>query len=280
MILRVTMLLLVAAGVATVIGRPAAAAHTGVIVIGPAGQLYVDDGGAGGVPVVFLHSFAGSTAHWANQLDHLRTTRRALAIDFRGHGRSAPPARGDWAVGSLAADVAAVADHLKLDRFVLVGHSLGGAVAIAYAASHPERVAGLLLVGTPGRTPPERARQIMASLDKDYDQTMNAYWAKLLERARPNVRMELERERERLDRNASRALIRATFDFDPLPPLARYRGPKLIVIPGDEDSADALHRQAPDVPSTRIANTSHWPHLDEPAAFDRVLDAFLADANR
>ena len=77
------------------------------------------------------------------------------------------------------------------------------------------------------------------------------------------------------------------FDVNQLPiparhltPLARYRGPKLIVIPGDEDSADALHRQAPDVPSTRIANTSHWPHLDEPAAFDRVLDAFLADANR
>ena len=50
---------------------------------GPAGALYVDDGGEGGMPVVFLHSYAGSTTHWAAQLAHLRPQRRALAIDLR-----------------------------------------------------------------------------------------------------------------------------------------------------------------------------------------------------
>src|SRR5436190_1999633 len=45
-------------------------------IMGPAGQLHVDDGGTGGLPVVFVHSFAGSTAHWAEQLAHLRPPRR------------------------------------------------------------------------------------------------------------------------------------------------------------------------------------------------------------
>ena len=60
-------------------------------IAGPAGVLAVDDGGTGGLPVVFLHSYAGSKAHWAAQLAHLRKTRRAVAIDLRGHGDSAAP---------------------------------------------------------------------------------------------------------------------------------------------------------------------------------------------
>ena len=78
-----------------------------------------------------------------------------VAVDLRGHGRSEAPAAGDYAVESLAADIAAVVDALGLGRFVLVGHSMGGAAALAYADAHPERVAGLVLVGTPGKSSPE-----------------------------------------------------------------------------------------------------------------------------
>src|SRR5690349_8502589 len=63
---------------------------------GPSGAIFVDDGGDGGLPVVFLHSFGGSSNHWASQLDHLRHHRRALAIDLRGHGKSARPKNLDY----------------------------------------------------------------------------------------------------------------------------------------------------------------------------------------
>lgn len=115
-------------------------------------------GGAGGVPVVFVHSSAGSTAHWTPQLAHLRRTRRAVALDLRSHGQSASPPRDDYAVDSLAGDIAAVADGLKLKRFVLVGHSMGGAASLAHAGAHPERVAGLVVVGAPGKIPAEQAQ--------------------------------------------------------------------------------------------------------------------------
>jgi pimeloyl-ACP methyl ester carboxylesterase len=65
---------------------------------GPTGALHVDDGGAGGLPVIFVHAFAGDAAQWSAQLQHLRRTRRAVALDLRGHGRSAPPANGDYRV--------------------------------------------------------------------------------------------------------------------------------------------------------------------------------------
>src|SRR3954466_15117171 len=85
---------------------------------GPRGQLHVDDGGTGGLPVVFVHSAAGSTAHWEAQLAHLRVSRRALAVDLRGHGRSAPSRDGDYRIASMAEDLRAVLDHLGLARVV------------------------------------------------------------------------------------------------------------------------------------------------------------------
>ena len=71
------------------------------VVRGTAGTIFVDDGGTGGMPVLFLHSFGGSSAHWAKQLAHERQTRRAIAMDLRAHGKSAAPATMDYGVASL-----------------------------------------------------------------------------------------------------------------------------------------------------------------------------------
>lgn len=94
----------------------------------------MEDGGAGAVPVVFVHSFSGNSTHWTPQLSHPRARRRATAFDLRGHGKSAAPANGDYRIEAFAEDIGAVADALGLQRFVIVGHSLGGSAATAYAA--------------------------------------------------------------------------------------------------------------------------------------------------
>jgi pimeloyl-ACP methyl ester carboxylesterase len=243
---------------------------------GPAGQLYVDDGGHTGLPVLLVHSYAGSTAHWKSQLSHLRQRRRAVAMDLRGHGRSDIPAEGNFAVPALATDIAAVADALELRRFVLVGHSLGGAAAAAYAGEHPERVRGLVLAGTPGKSPAELARQVMNGLRADYDKVMGDYRDSLLAGAQPAVRDELEAEMRRVPREQALALIEAVFDFDPLPSLARYPGSKLIIDTPHGDGPGALHAQMPDITRKLITGTSHWPHLDKPQEFNRLLDEYLA----
>lgn len=245
-------------------------------VAGPAGALFVDDGGQGGTPVLFVHSFAGNTSHWQEQLSHLRPQRRALAMDWRGHGQSDAPGNLDYAIPAIAQDIAAVADALALPRFVLVGHSMGGAAAAAYAGEHRDRLAGLVLVGTPGRSDPAQAQTVMASLHANFDPVMENYWQSPMAHARPSVKALLDVERGDVARDAALAMIEATFAFDPLPSLARFHGPTLLIDTVHSDSPTALYKQARQLKRKLIGGTSHWPQLDDPAAFDHVLDEFLA----
>jgi pimeloyl-ACP methyl ester carboxylesterase len=242
---------------------------------GPGGKLFVDDGGSGGIPVLFVHSFAGSAAHWASQLRHERTRRRAIAMDLRGHGRSEAPASAEYEIASFASDIGAVADALGLERFVLVGHSLGGAAAMRYAAEHAERVAGLALVGAPGQIPARQSQPIMAAMEDDYEGVTTEYWNKLTSGARARVRAQLLGEMHSVARKPALAIMRATFGDDPLASLARYHGPKLVIFTPHGDTPNDLQNALPDIPRQRIDDTSHWPHMDRPAEFNRILDGFL-----
>lgn len=247
-------------------------------IVGQAGHLHVDDGGQGGLPVVFVHAFGGNTTHWTAELGRLRDHRRAVAIDLRGHGESDAPETNDYAVESFAADIEAAVDALELEAFVLIGHSMGGAAAAAYAGSHPDRVAGLMLVGTPGKSDPAMAEQVLTSLDADYEGGMMQYTNSLLVDATPAVTARVRVEMARVPREQAMAIIDALFEYDPLPALRAYRGPVMLVDTPHGDGPSALHNQLPELPRQVITGTSHWPHLDKPAAFGLVLDRLIADA--
>ena len=244
---------------------------------GPAGKLTIDDGGTGGIPVIFLHSFGGSISHWKEQLEHLRKDRRAIAFDFRGHGDSGLPSDEDYTNAALAKDLKAVVDSLKLDKFILVGHSMGGCAAIAYSAVEPGRVAGMLLVGTPGKTPAEQSKPIIASLESDkYQEVMDQYMKRLLADAKPEVDSVVSRDFRNISREASIALIKELFAFNPLPPLKKYTGPKLIVATtAEEQQPHTLIKQLGDVPYKTVSGTSHWIQLDKPGEFNAILDEFI-----
>ena len=121
-------------------------------IAGPAGQLHVDDGGAGGLPVLLVHSYAGSSAHWKAQLAHLRRRRRALAMDLRGHGRSDAPASGDYSVPALAEDIAGSCRGARTAALRPGGPQHGRRGRIGLRRQNPGRLAGLVLAGSPGKS--------------------------------------------------------------------------------------------------------------------------------
>lgn len=93
--------------------------------------------------IVFHHGLGACADVWCGW-DHALTDRyRVLRLDMRGHGRSRVPAGYTWSIDGLADDLEAVVDHAGLGRFHLVGESIGGTAALAFAARHPGRIASL-----------------------------------------------------------------------------------------------------------------------------------------
>jgi rifampin ADP-ribosylating transferase len=109
---------------------------------------YVSAGSTAGVPVVLLHAWGESRRSFDRLLPLLPGTIHAVAMDLRGHGDADKPAAG-YSLAEVAADVAAFMDALGIPSAVLVGSSSGGYVAQQVAITSPQRVAGLVLVGSP-----------------------------------------------------------------------------------------------------------------------------------
>jgi pimeloyl-ACP methyl ester carboxylesterase len=102
-------------------------------------KMYYEVHGSGD-PVVLLHgSFMTITNNWAGWIGELSKTRKVIAIEMQGHGRTADIKR-DFGYESLADDVAALLDHLKIPSADLIGYSMGGGVAMQCAIRHPEKV--------------------------------------------------------------------------------------------------------------------------------------------
>jgi esterase len=123
---------------------------------------YLDWGTKGLPPVLFLHG-GGLNAHtWDIVCAALRRERHCVALDHRGHGESEWSPEMDYATESHALDVGAFVDALRLERFVLVGMSLGGANALAWAGTHSRRLAGLVLIDVGPEVRAEGVRKIAA----------------------------------------------------------------------------------------------------------------------
>jgi pimeloyl-ACP methyl ester carboxylesterase len=107
---------------------------------------YLEFGTPGGLPVVFIHGITDSQRSYERVLGLLPDRVHAFSLTMRGHGDSGKPSKG-YAPQDMAADVAAFLDAHKIERAVIVGHSMGSVVARAFVASYAHRALGLVLVG-------------------------------------------------------------------------------------------------------------------------------------
>jgi pimeloyl-ACP methyl ester carboxylesterase len=117
----------------------------------PGVKLWFTDSGGMGTPIVLLHANTGTSAVWTDQVTSFsQAGYRVIAFDRRGWGKSiANPATGPQP-GSIAGDLDALADYLKLDKFHLLGVAGGGFAALDYAAWHPEKLRSLVIGASTG----------------------------------------------------------------------------------------------------------------------------------
>src|SRR5688572_10124881 len=201
---------------------------------------YVERGS--GTPLMLVHGFPLDGRMWREQSDALSARCRVIVPDLRGFGRSAEA--GAFTIDSLADDVHALADQLKLGRFVLAGLSMGGYVALAYVAKHPGTLRGLIHVDTKAEADTAegkagRDKMIAQAREQGVRPIADAMFGKLIPEEAAKGRPALARElREIMDSQRAATLAHALAAMrdraDRTEVLARIDVPTLMIV-GEKD---------------------------------------------
>jgi len=257
---------------------------------------YLDWGPAGAPPVVLLHGITGHARVWDHLAERLVPGRRVLALDQRGHGDSDPAPDDDYRVSTMGDDVAAFAGSLKLDRFALLGHSMGGRIAIQYAAAHAGRLERLIIVDIGPDIELAGLQRVRDMMSKSPERIESEEWAvEYIRRANPLQDLDLLRQRvhhglKRLPdgeltwkyakglRDMMRAGRRDAVDL--WEPLARIPCPTLVVRGAESDIlspevAKKMTERLPDGRLVEIPGAGHTVPADRPDDFVRHVRAFL-----
>lgn len=242
-----------------------------------------------GSDVVILHGLMGSCANWRRVRHALAARYRVTCLDFPNHGRS--PRQETFSIRTLASDVMNALAARGIARAALVGHSMGGRVAMLMASEHPDCAVGLCVVDmTVKAFKPVFLFVLRACRDLPLERFSR----------RAEIKAELEKwipSGETCDfllKNVSRssdgrffwrvplgALIRCHAAISDAPPLVEpYTGPAEFIVGGASPfhvmrDADAIRKWFPAVRFTEVPGAGHQPHWDQPARFLEALSAAL-----
>jgi pimeloyl-ACP methyl ester carboxylesterase len=242
-------------------------------------RLSYREAGRGGPPMLFVHGFGGSSDHFEAQLEHFGKTRRVVALDRRGHGRSDKP-EGPYDIPAIAEEVGWSADQLGLHEPVLVVHSMG-AIGLELVRQRPDLASALVVIDAPALPPPP-VRQAFADMlvglkSEGYRQVIDAMCDRLIflptdDRAR----------RDRLHAallETPQRILAATWEkflaYDPKPAAEACKLPLLYinaVMPLDEAGMRAL---CPQIQIGKIVGAGHFAQLEVAGQVNGMIDAFL-----
>jgi pimeloyl-ACP methyl ester carboxylesterase len=240
-----------------------------------------------GLPLVFLHGFPLHRRAWQKQIEAFRSSYRVIAPDLRGFGDS-ESRPGSTTMQQYAADVHALLQQLSTGPVVLIGHSMGGYVALAFARQFPELPRGLVLVSTKaGPDTPEGAAGRRTTAEKvkaeGVQVVVEAMAPKMLAAGNQDARMD-EQVRGIMDSSKPAGVIGALLGMAERPDstalLAQIVVPTLVITGADdtlippaesEKLADAISGAQLEI----IPGAGHLVAFERPDEFNRVLKAWL-----
>ncbi|TBX99089.1 alpha/beta fold hydrolase [Rhizobium laguerreae] len=241
-----------------------------------------------GSPLVFVHGFTTTAEFWREQVEAFSSRYRVIRINLPGHGVSPRPEGRSYTIAAFTDDIMAVYRALEFDESILIGLSMGGTVAQSFTLSHPEHVRALVLVG---------ATPHGLGADVDVDNVLEAIDELGVVQASQHViersfgssasRELVEFARQEVAQTpafVAREAIASLNVSDSRARLHDIRVPTLIVV-GNEDiitppaESVALSKGIPVSRLEIMSDAGHFPMLEQPQAFNRILESFLEDCD-
>jgi pimeloyl-ACP methyl ester carboxylesterase len=239
-------------------------------------ELHVERHGTG-KPVVFIHGASGSSLSWYFQKEYLKQFMEVILLDLPGHGRST----GDGCdrLEECRDAVHSVLTSLGLDKCYMVGHSMGGAIAMLFALTYPELLEGLILVATGAklRVFPEILQDIL----RDKEGTVRKIAELAFSKKTPAPLIEsgfkemMKCRKEVIHRDFS-----SCEQFNAMDRVRRITMPTLILCGGDDlltplKYSEFLHAEIPDSKLVRVPDAGHLLMIEKPEPVNRAIEAFV-----
>jgi pimeloyl-ACP methyl ester carboxylesterase len=259
-------------------------------------KLYYEETGAG-VPIVFVHEFAGDCRSWESQVRHFGQRYRCIAYNARGYPPSDVPDDGEkYSQAHARDDIRAVLDALKIDQAHVVGLSMGGFATLHFGFTYPARARSLVVAGCGYGAAPDQRAQFAAETEANARRFEELGMAKAAETyALGPSRVQFQNKdplgwREFADQLAQHSSTGSALTmrgvqkrrpslYELIDKMKTINAPTLIMT-GDEDwpclePALLMKRTISTAALAVIPNTGHAINLEEPAAFNRHIDDFL-----
>jgi pimeloyl-ACP methyl ester carboxylesterase len=237
--------------------------------------------GDGEGAVLFIHGWACDRYYWSSQIYDFAETHKVVAVDLAGHGESGND-RAEWSIQSLARDVQAVVDHLDLSSVILVGHSMGGPVALEAARLMPDRVVGVVGVDTfhdVGQDFGEEWERILGAYQSDFSGTCTPFVGQMFtDDADPGFVAEITTDMCDISPELGVALLRALSEYDVAASLAAVEVPvRSINSSMWPTNLEGNRIYDPDFDVLIIEGSGHFPMLERRLEFDRLLEQLIEE---
>ncbi|NHN29354.1 alpha/beta fold hydrolase [Paenibacillus agricola] len=241
-----------------------------------------------GKVILLLHGFCGSSAYWDELSPLLPEGYRWMMPDLRGHGESGAPA-GDYTMDAFAADLAQMIKGLELEPVVMLGHSLGGYITLAFAERYPELLSGFGLIHSTGFPDNEAGKEgRLKSITTIEEQGLPAFIEGLIPKlfapehlaSMPEAVAKAKRIGEQTD---SQAAIRTLQGMRSRPDrnhvLAEAKIPVLLIA-GEQDQIIPVERtfsvSSGLITQVQIPSAAHMSMVEAPQALLEAIETFLA----
>jgi pimeloyl-ACP methyl ester carboxylesterase len=263
---------------------------------------YVEWGPKDAPPIILLHGLRSYAMTWEPMARFLSNEFRLIALDQRGRGDSDWDPACNYYTPAYVTDMEAMVAHLDIEKFILVGHSLGGTNALVYTARHPQKVEALVIedIGPGSSSATEGAKRIVQEIEStpsrfdDWDAARRFWRGK-----RPNISEEALNSRlhytlrqsddggvvwkydaEGIGRARIELARRPELGVDLWPAVDAIRCPTLVIRGEHSDflpksTAQAMSRRNPLVAWCEVSNAGHYVHDDNAIGFFLALDDFL-----
>lgn len=246
-------------------------------------RLYYTDSGSGDPLLVFVHGWCCDSTHWKAQVSAFRRSHRIVTVDLRGHGRSDKPAQ-DYTIDCFAEDLEWLMAELDLRKPVVIGHSMGGVIALRLAGRRKLAISGAVIIDSPiypkfDRAGRQQLSQIFAALDGP----------QYLQAARMVIEQNLfipASSPPALRRRITDAMLRApqhvmTSAFrnlwvDNKALGANIRAPSLFIDAGRPfEELERIQKAVPAIQIGRTVGAGHFNMMEAPEQVNAMLRTFL-----